>query len=186
MATRPPTTTARLPRRLVLALAVALLPATPRAQSPLEIAVKAAYLYKFAPFVDWPAEADSTAPFAICVIGADPFGPVLERAVSGQRVGERPIVVRRLSLAVANPPCQIAYLGGTRAQPVKDALRILRGSPILTVTEGSDPAGIIDLGLVDGRVRFRIDEQAAADNRLTISSKLLSLALAVRPRKAAA
>jgi hypothetical protein len=155
------------------------------AQDSLESAVKATYLYKFAPFIDWPAgvPADATAPFSICVIGADPFGPLLDRAVAGQSVTGRPIVIRRLTAVARDSPCQIAYLGGSRAQDVQEALRVLHGVPVLTVTDRSVSPGDIDFTIVAGRVRFAVDDEAAAESGLRISSKLLSLAVSVRPRK---
>jgi hypothetical protein len=155
-----------------------------RAQESLETAVKAAYLYKFAPFVEWPAGHPTGASFTVCVVGSDPFGSVLDRAVAGQSVGERPVVVRRLAIAAHDSPCDIAFLGGSRAQGVKEALGVLHGAPVLTVTDGSAAPGVVDFALAQGRVRFRIDDQTAADCGLTISSKLLSLAVSVRPRKA--
>jgi YfiR/HmsC-like len=155
-------------------------------QDSLEAAVKATYLYKFAPFVEWPAGAAANAPLAICVIGADPFGPLLDRAVAGQSVGARPIVVRRLAVAAHDSPCQIAFLGGSKAQDVKEALGLLHGTAVLTVTDGGAAPGVVDFTIVAGRVRFVVDDQAAADNGLRISSKLLSLALSVKPRKPAA
>jgi hypothetical protein len=79
--------------------------------------------------------------------------------------------------------CQIAYLGGSRAQPVKEALRVLRGAPVLTVTDGPAAPGVVDFAIADSRVRFRIDEATATDDGLTISSKLLGLALSVTQRQ---
>ena len=172
----------------LLRLALALLVLTgaagvARAQES-QTAVKAAYLYKFAPFVEWPAGHPTGASFTVCVVGSDPFGSVLDRAVAGQSVGDRPVVVRRLAIAAHDSPCDIAFLGGSRAQGVKEALGVLHGAPVLTVTDGSAAPGVVDFALAQGRVRFRIDDQTAADCGLTISSKLLSLAVSVRPRKA--
>ncbi len=149
----------------------------------LEAAVKATYLYKLAPFVTWPASAlPARAPFAICVVGADPFGPMLDRAVAGQSIGDHPIVVRHVPRAEVSGACPLMYLGGSHSQSVKDALKALRGMPVLTVTDGSASPGIVDFVVVAGRVRLRIDDQAAAEGGLTISSKLLGLALSVRGR----
>jgi hypothetical protein len=174
-------------RRLVGATAWVLLAFAPRtrADDSLEAAIKAAYLYKFAPFIDWPsAPSPPAGAFAICVAGRDPFGSILDRAVSGQRIDGRPVVVTRMAVVQPNPPCQIVFLGGLRGQDLKDALKALRGSPVLTVTdEASADPGIVDFTIADGRVRFRLDARAAAENRLTISSKLLSLALAVNPKQ---
>jgi len=133
--------------------------------------------------VVWPASGrPPPGEFTICVAGRDPFGAVLDRAVSGQIIDGRPMAVMKLSAVQANAPCQIAFLGGSRGQAVKEALRVLHGAPVLTVTDGGGARGIIDFAILDGRVRFRVDDQAAADNGLTISSKLLSLALEVNPR----
>jgi hypothetical protein len=155
-----------------------------QAQESLETAVKAAYLYKFAPFVEWPGAASRAGqPFTVCVVGADPFGSVLDRAVAGQKVGDRPIAVRRLAAAAHDAPCEIAFLGGSRGQSVKDELAVLHGAPVLTVTDGSPAPGIVDFALTQGRVRFRVDDQTAAEAGLTISSKLLGLAVSVRSRK---
>ena len=180
----PNRTLAYLPRLIAVGLALAC-PAVAQAQESLEVAVKAAYLYKFAPFVEWPAAAahPAGAPFTVCVVGADPFGPVLDRAVAGQKVGDRPIAVRRLATAAHDSPCDIAFLGGSRAQSVKDELVVLHGAPVLTVTDGGTATGVVDFALTEGRVRFRVDDQTAAEDGLTVSSKLLSLAVSVRPRK---
>jgi hypothetical protein len=150
----------------------------------LETAIKATYLYKFAPFVEWPesAFAGASAPFTLCVVGDDPFGAVLDRAVAGQRVGERSIVVRRMETVQRNTGCQIAYLGGSPAQSVAEALKTLRGAPVLTVADGQGTGAMIDFALRDQRVRFAIDDAAAADAGLNISSKLLSLAIEVQKR----
>lgn len=149
--------------------------------SPLETSIKATYLYKFAPFVTWP-QSDPAKPFVICVVGTDPFGPVLDQAVAGQAYAQRPIQVARLESVNRQSGCDIAYLGGSAAQPVEAALQALRGTPVLTVTDEGTPEGMIAFRLTDGHVRFRIDEDAVDDSGLTISSKLLSLALSVRTK----
>ena len=154
------------------------------AQEGSEPEVKADYLYKLASFVDWPASAlgASSNPLVICIIGNDPFGPILDRAIAGRRVADRPITVQRLPQADRNLGCHIVYLSGTGDQPVTEALRVLKGTPVLTVTDASDTPGMIDFVLVQGHVRFRADEAAAAEAGLTISSKLLDLATSVKPR----
>jgi hypothetical protein len=153
--------------------------------SSLELAVKASYLYKFAPFVEWPAGsfASPTAPLVLCVVGASPFDDLLDRAISGQHMGDHPIALRRMPTADRRAPCHILYAAGSATQPAEAVLAASRGSPVLTVTEAeNDPqhAGIIDFVLVDNRVRFNINTTAAAENGLVISSKLLNLAVAVR------
>jgi hypothetical protein len=148
-----------------------------RGAGPLEYAVKAAYLYKFGPFVDWPAGAfpSPTSPFTICVSGEDPFGGALEEAVRGQSVVGRRVAVRRLAVVSGDPGCQVLYVGRWR-------LRILRGLPILTVTDSAQggAGGIVQFVLKDGRVRFGLDVEQARAYGLGLSSKLLALAVSVR------
>lgn len=153
----------------------------------LTYAVKAAYLYKFAPFVVWPAGTfpSASSPFTLCVIGRDPFGNLLERVTGGQTVYGRPILVRRFGTASRDTGCQIMYVAGSDAQPVPEALSAVRGTPVLTVTDGArapDARGIVNFVVQEDRVGFAVNDAAAAENRLAISSKLLSLAVAVTPR----
>lgn len=153
----------------------------------LENSIKAAYLPKFAPFIEWPSTAFSSeeAPVVVCIIGADPFAAVLDQAMTGQRLGERAITVRRMEKAERNI-CHIAYLSGSRSQSVRDGLKILQGTPVLTVTdEARSPGerGAIYFVVQQSRVRFHIDQRAADQNGLGISSHLLNLALTVRARR---
>lgn len=168
---------------LVLALLATRALAAPE---PLETAIKATYLYKFAPFVAWPEtafEAPSSA-INLCLAQGDPFGAALDQAAAGQRVGERPLVVRRLPSIDRPAGCHILFVGPAGAQPVREVLAAVRGTPVLTITDSMhDPAdkGIINFVIDSNRVRFEIDAGAAAQQGLAISSKLLSLAVAVRP-----
>jgi hypothetical protein len=163
---------------VLAALALQGWPPLAGAQAALETEVKATYLYKIAPFVTWPQSA-SAGKFAICVVGADPFGPLLDRAVAGQTVAGHAIVVRRLPAAERDASCQMAFVAGSRSQSVAEALRVLRGAPVLTVTQTPASPGMIDLRVVGGRVRFAVDLGAASQSGLGVSSKLLSLAVSV-------
>jgi hypothetical protein len=168
-----------------LALALSAPTAGPRADTVTEYPVKAAFLSKFGDFVDWPEGgfADPAAPAVLCVVGRDPFGPALDRAAQGQRLHGRMIVVRRIKVIDPASGCHLAYLGGG-AQDQALALRTLAGAPVLTITDQApeEARGVIDFTLRDNRVRFRIDDASAARHGLTISSKLLALAISVRPR----
>jgi hypothetical protein len=176
--------------RFAFAVAVASLLATAAwAQgTSLAAAIKATYLYKIASFVEWPEQAFSspTSPLRLCVVGDDPFGDLLDRAVAGQLVGERPVAVHHLRVVDPGANCHILYVAGSSAQPIDGALASVRGTPVLTVTDSATTAragGIIHFVIVDDRVRFAIDIAAAAENRLAISSKLLGLAVAVKSER---
>ena len=161
--------------RLVV-LTAALLPLMPaRAQPSLEYQVKAAYLTKFAPFIQWPdgVFASATAPVNICILGDDPFGPIIDKDAAAFS-GGRPLGIKRISSAAAAAGCQILFSedGG--------AFTSLAGKPVVTVSDSDQPAhGVISFVLTDNHVRFDIDDAAAARSGLRISSKLLELAHSV-------
>lgn len=176
-----------LRRAALLALMTVTVSGTPgwtQASAP-EAAVKATYLYKFAPFVRWPtsAFASQSSPFYLCVLGDDPFGAVLGQAVSGQTLEGRPMAVRRLRGGEGAAGCHILYLGDSGGRASAQALRNVKGAPVLTVAGQSQaaPGTVIQFMVRNGRVRFDIDTAAATANGVTISSKLLSLAVSARP-----
>jgi hypothetical protein len=147
----------------------------------LEYAVKASYLYKFTPFVQWPAAMFDTpmSPFNLCVLGQDPFGPLLDQAVDGQMVESHPIVVRRIARLPPGESCHLVYLGRSSEPDPAAAPMAVPDGPVLTVTDekAGTSGGVIHFVLRAGRVRFEIDPAEAAARGVTLSSKLLSLAL---------
>jgi hypothetical protein len=146
----------------------------------LEYAVKASYLYKFAPFVEWPPRAFATpdSPLRICVTGADPFGPALADAVRGQQIEGHPMIVEHPD-AGSLGQCHILFVGKGAAPA--ELLRAVAGRPVLTVTDRSRgvAGGMVEFVLLDGRVRFAINAAAAEASGVQISSKLLELAVKV-------
>jgi hypothetical protein len=166
----------------VAALAAALLASDPAWADISDISVKAAFIPKFARYVTWPPSAVRTSgPIVICVIGDDPFGSRLNQAVAGQQVDGRPFTVRRLSSPGGASACAIAFVDGSRTG---ETLAALGRQPILTVTDSrsSSQRGIIHFAIVDGRVRFFIDNAEARARGLTISSRLLALAIGVNQK----
>jgi YfiR/HmsC-like len=153
--------------------------------APLEDAVKATYLYKFAPFVEWPAALASSTTFNLCVVGQGPVADLVNRAAEGQRVGAQTIAVSHLQTVSRPVVCELLYIANSAADNAAEILKTVHGTPVLTVTNAAPDErskGIINFVTVGNRVRFEIDNNAAADNGLVISSKLLSLAVAVRSR----
>jgi hypothetical protein len=148
------------------------------AGTPPEQALEAAYLFKLVPFVDWPQSmfASPTEPFRLCVVGDDPFGPLLEEAGQGQKAGQRPIAIVRLKTAGPEDHCQIMYVAGD-SQFVAQSLATVSGTPVLTVTDAqSGEKGIVNFVKVQNNLRFEIDQEAALRNHLNVSSKLLGIA----------
>jgi hypothetical protein len=164
-------------------VAAALALGRPALAEPTDTAVKAAFLPRFARYVTWPAAAmpKNSDPFALCVIGNDPFGSSLDDAARSQQVDGRRIVVRRMDSAAGSDNCQIAFIQGGKAQSGQLIAEMAR-RPVLTVTDASSGSqrGIIHFSVVSGRVRFFIDQSSAARRGLSISSRLLALAIGVR------
>jgi hypothetical protein len=146
--------------------------------------MKAAFVYNFAKFVEWPAEAfsASNAPFSICVLGRNLFGPTFAESIDGKAVNGRRVLVTEISDAKLAAHCHIVFVSSSEHKRLRAILADLSATSALTVGDMdgfSEAGGIIDLFLEDGRIRFRINAVAAERQRLRISSKLLSLAAEV-------
>jgi len=149
-----------------------------------EYAVKAAYLYNFAKFVEWPPEAfaNEEAPLLICIAGANPFGDALD-TLSGKRVASHPVEVRHLPAMTGLDPCHIVFVGRAEQGRFKTMLAKLARLPILTVSDIDDFArmgGVIGLIEADQRIRFDINLIVARQANLKLSSQLLKLATIVQ------
>jgi len=155
------------------------------ATSYTEYQVKAAFLYNFARFVDWPADAfrESESPFRIGIFGENSFGTTLEQLVAGKNVKGRPLTVVRFERVQDIEDCQILFVGAGQVGRISQVLAKVGTSAILTVGEVDGLArrgGIINFVLRENRVRFQVNVDAAERAHLRISSKLLKLAEIVR------
>jgi hypothetical protein len=175
-----------------LALSTAIVRAQPEpaptASSPTEYQVKAAFLYNFARFVEWPAEPrhDPGAPFVIAILGRDPFGAVLDETVAGKTVAGRPIEVRRIPRVDEARDAQIVFISPSERPNTDAILKALVRPGVLTVGDMDGFAqrgGAINFTLQARKVRFEINPAAAEQAGLKMSSQLLKLAtLVARPR----
>lgn len=148
-----------------------------------EYEVKAAFLYNFARFVEWPREAlgPPEAPFVIAVLGTDPFGEVLDRTMAGKRVAGHPVEVRRLDDPERARHAHILFVSASERDRVSIIVKAT-GENTLTVGETGDFArsgGMICFRVEDRRVRFEINPGRAEQARLKLSSQLLKLATIV-------
>lgn len=149
-----------------------------------EYEVKAAFVYNFAKFVDWPAEALGQPGEAmnVCVLGEDPFGGILDRTLRDKTVHGRALQIRRLRGVGDLQSCHVIFISAVESRHLPNILEILWGSPVLTIGETPEfgrAGGIINFVIEDSRVRFEINAGAAARAGLGISSKLLDLARVV-------
>jgi hypothetical protein len=146
-----------------------------------EYMVKAACIYNFALFVDWPAGVflRNDSPIVIGIVGADPFGPVLERAVMNRTAKGRPLVVRRLGVEPGIRECQMLFISESETHRLPKIMEFVKDVPILTIGEAdtfSRLGGLIALVLENKKVGLQINASATRKAHLNISSKLLTLA----------
>lgn len=174
------------------ALIAALLKAGPNSHgqsaSVREYQVKAVFLFNFAEFVDWPPGAfeDAQSPLIIGILGEDPFGAYLDDAVRGEKVNNRPLVIRRYQRVEDVTSCHILFLDLDAPDQLERALSDLKGRSILTVGEAdnfSRLGGMIRFVMEKNRIHLKINLGAAKEAGLTISSKLLRPAEIVSMRR---
>jgi hypothetical protein len=149
-----------------------------------EYQVKAAFLYHFAKFVEWPADSfrDAHEPITVCVVGYDPSEGLFEATVRDKSVGGRPLRVRMAKSPQALEGCRLVFVPSSERKRWAKMKESAPRAAVLTVGEGSDfvqQEGIIGLTLEENRVRFEINLEAAERARLKVSSKLLALAKVV-------
>ncbi|MCP5450994.1 MAG: YfiR family protein [Gammaproteobacteria bacterium] len=148
-----------------------------------EYAVKAAYLYNFAKFVEWPPEVfpATDSPLVICVAGENPFGTALE-ALHDKVVEGRPVEVRHMPTATGLDRCNVVFIGQAEQGRFKSVLAELARLPILTVSDiggFAQAGGMIALFESDQHIRFNINITVARQANLKLSSQLLKLATIV-------
>lgn len=149
-----------------------------------EYQVKAAYLYNFGKFVEWPSSATGRAdrPFAICVLGDDPFGNALDSAVAGATIRGNNVVAKRISNADQIDGCRIVFISTSEIDRLPEVLAGLDKSSVLTVSDipqFSQRGGMIQFVFDRNRVRFEINVTNAEDAGLSLSSELLKVAMRV-------
>jgi hypothetical protein len=195
MANYPPTAVQAHPRPWRTAAGIALLAvllptgiisfAHGEPQPVPEYAVKAAFLFNFAKFVEWPddAFADRASPLVLCVLGEDPFGDALG-FLKGKTANGRPIVIRYAATLEELDRCHLLFVSSSEKPNLPKILQVTKSRSTLTVgdMEGFARAGgIINLVKTENRVGIEINLEAAQRTRLKISSKLLALAKIVHP-----
>jgi YfiR/HmsC-like len=148
-----------------------------------EYEVKAAYLFNFAKFVQWPARSVVQGnTFPLCVLGVDPFGQVLDATIDGETIRGQKVIVRRTGDPEAAASCRVLFISASEDSELPKILAVLDGSSILTVSDMpqfSSRGGMIQLFLDDQHIRFDVNLAAAERVGLTLSSQLLKLAVHV-------
>jgi hypothetical protein len=156
----------------------------PGAQEVSDQAVKAAYLYNFAKFVEWPAGAFAgpTSPIRLCLLNGDPLESDLRKTVEGKSIANHPVAVVLVQSNEAYRDCHVLFLGSASDRQSKQILEFLNGACILTVGDSEEFAkdgGIIRFLRNKDRVEFEVNHKAAQHAQLSVSSRLLRVAKAV-------
>jgi hypothetical protein len=152
---------------------------------PNEFQVKAAYLYNFGRFVEWPdaSASDKGGSFEICVLGMDPFGQTLDATLSSATIGGKSVMAKRISKPQDADDCRIVFISSSEENHLKDVLAALEKTNVLTVSDipgFSERGGMIGFILDGSRVRFDVNLASAQGAGLTLSSELLKVATSVR------
>ncbi|MCH7567017.1 MAG: YfiR family protein [Nitrospirae bacterium] len=151
------------------------------AESTREYQIKAAFLYNFAKFVEWPADrfTDENSPMLLCVIGMDPFGPTLEQTVTGRKIKGRAIRIKRIKGINGLKRCHVLFVSSSERENIRDIVASLAGASVLTTGDMdrfANQGGIINLIKRGNKIRFEINSNAAAQSGLKLSSYLMGLA----------
>lgn len=155
-----------------------------RPDSAAEYRVKAAFLFNFAKFVEWPAKTfkDEKESMTFCTVGEDPFRGTLDEVVSGKMIGPRSIRILHYQQPTDVHGCQVLFIGSEQKKNIASILDHLKYSAVLSVGESygfAQQGGIIGFILEDDKLRFAINLDVARSEQLRISAKLLSLAKTV-------
>lgn len=150
------------------------------AQTAGERDVKAAFLYNFTRFVEWPGNAAPGAePFRLCVVADAAMRRTIAQTVTGEAVNGRPILVTEPQRPQDAQRCQILFVGRSEWRRASRFLDAVRNRPVLTVGESTgfrDRGGVIEFVLEENRVRFDVNLESAQRSRLKLSSNLLRVA----------
>lgn len=150
---------------------------------PGEYQIKAAFIYNFAKFTEWPAEAfaGENAPLTVCIIGKNPFASALD-FLGSKTVGNRKLVVLNVSRPEELKDCHILYIAASEKPRLAQILASVTVPGVLTISDiknFSQAGGMISLVTQEDKVRFRINLKSAQRARLRLSSQLLKLALEI-------
>jgi len=173
----------RLRSGAALAIA-ALFAARAHAQSATAPELKAAYLYNFAKFVEWPADSMAAGgPLVLCVLGDGAVADALDDAVKGRAIDGHPLTIRRVNPEGALRTCHVLYVSGVDAKRSRDLLEGLKNAAVFTASDldrFAQRGGIANFFVENGKMRFAVNIESAQRARLQVSSKLLGLAKIVK------
>lgn len=146
-----------------------------------EYQVKAVFVFNFSQFAEWPSQsfANPESPAVIGILGKDPFGPYLAETIVGENLNKHPLVIQHFNNVDEVSNCQILFINVSDKNKLKAILEKLKGKNILTISDANGFAkfgGIARIYTKDDKINIQINLEAAKEENITISSKLLKLA----------
>ncbi len=165
------------------------LPQSTRSTASKEYQVKAAFLFNFLNYTRWPKDSFETkqSPIVVAIVGADPFGPVLDATFRGERVRGRPIRIVRMRTVPDKLTAHMVFCSKPKPEQRKKILQACKARPILLIGESegfAEDGALINFYLHKGtKVRFEINPAAVQQAKLQVSSELMKLARVVQPRR---
>ncbi|HWV94633.1 MAG TPA: YfiR family protein [Vicinamibacterales bacterium] len=172
-----------LGRQLVPALLLLLVCSSARrveAQDVTEVTLKGAFLFNFARFTEWPADAlQPDTAVSACVLGDRAVADAFAKTVKGKQLAGRAVAVTTIAANESIPPCHLLYLSGVAEARIAEIVSTLRDTPVLTVSDSdtfTKRGGIVQIFVESGKMKFRINSRSARRARLQLSSRLLALA----------
>jgi hypothetical protein len=166
----------------LLLLRVGVLAHAQEDSQPSEYQIKAAFIFNFAKFVEWPAAAfpKASSPLIVGVLGENPFNDALEKMIKNKKVDEHPVIIMQYRAATDATNCHILFISSSEKARLPQILNQLNGRSVLTIGEMpgfTEAGGMINFVLEGTKIRFQINNDAAINSRLKISAKLLGLGL---------
>lgn len=149
------------------------------AQAVTQPALRAAFLYNFAKFTEWPLDSLPTGPLTLCVLDDTAVEGALSELVGNSTINGRAVTISKNTAGGRLRSCHLLYVGESTSDRASAILQELLGAPVLTVSNGDDfvrLGGIVGLFLEDGRMRFAVNPDAAQRAGVRLSSRLLQLA----------
>jgi hypothetical protein len=166
---------------MTLVLLAGAIPLQPQSVPSIEYQVKAAFLFNFAKFVEWPPDAfpSEKTPITLCVFRYDPFGGVLDEVIRGKTINNRELAVRRINELPDLKSCHLVFVSAREDKLLSEIEKGVKGESVLLVGESGDFAergGAVQFFLEANKLRFAVNVDVAQRAQLQISAKLLALA----------
>jgi hypothetical protein len=158
-----------------------LVPALSNAQERPTHEIHAAMLYNFIKYVQWPNEAEA-GEFVVGILGDDDLLNTLKQWYDGKPKGSKKYVIKKLTSAAEASTCQVVYVGKNKNKEFENVKNNISGKSVLTITDGNgmgSKGSCINFKVMDGKLKFELNQGAVGSANLKVSSQLSSMAILI-------